>query len=114
MPRSAGAIDFMDPAPERTTPNSPGPGACSVDDDLWALIEPLLPPWPEKAPGPQLLADRLCLQGILYVLGRREEPAPTCRPCAGQAVTNFCLDDSCRASVQVVRQNSTAVAGGAG
>jgi transposase len=20
-----------------------------VDDDLWALIEPLLPPWPEKA-----------------------------------------------------------------
>jgi len=39
-----------------------------VDDDLWALIEPLLPPWPEKSPGPQPVADRLCLQGILYVL----------------------------------------------
>ncbi|MCZ2525917.1 IS5 family transposase [Streptomyces sp. HB2AG] len=39
-----------------------------VDDDLWALIEPLLPPWPEKAPGPRSVPDRLCLQGILYVL----------------------------------------------
>lgn len=35
---------------------------------MWALIEPLLPPWPEKAPGPRPVADRLCLQGILYVL----------------------------------------------
>ena len=32
------------------------------------LIEPLLPPWPEKSPGPRPVADRLCLQGILYVL----------------------------------------------
>jgi transposase len=32
------------------------------------LIEPLLPPWPERAPGPRPVADRLCLQGILYVL----------------------------------------------
>jgi hypothetical protein len=39
-----------------------------VDDDLWALIEPLLPPWPEKAPGPRPVPDRLCLQGILHVL----------------------------------------------
>lgn len=39
-----------------------------MDDDLWALIEPLLPPWPEKSPGPPPVADRLCLQGILYVL----------------------------------------------
>ncbi|MEU9788813.1 transposase, partial [Streptomyces phaeochromogenes] len=39
-----------------------------VDDDLWALIEPLLRPWPEKSPGLQPVADRLCLQGILYVL----------------------------------------------
>ncbi|WP_103533701.1 transposase [Streptomyces sp. SM11] len=39
-----------------------------VDDDLWALIEPLLPPSPEKAPGPRPVPDRLCLQGILYVL----------------------------------------------
>ncbi|MDF9817208.1 transposase [Streptomyces sp. SPB162] len=39
-----------------------------VDDDLWALIEPVLPPWPERSPGPRPVADRLCLQGILYVL----------------------------------------------
>ncbi|MFE9099079.1 transposase [Streptomyces sp. NPDC007264] len=39
-----------------------------VDDALWALIEPLLPPWPQKAPGPKPVDDRLCLQSILYVL----------------------------------------------
>ncbi|WP_406347313.1 transposase [Streptomyces sp. NBC_00648] len=39
-----------------------------VDDDLWMLIEPLMPPWPERSPGPRPVADRLCLQGILYVL----------------------------------------------
>ncbi|MFJ3193402.1 transposase [Streptomyces griseoviridis] len=39
-----------------------------MDDDLWELVEPLLPPWPEKAPGPRPVVDRLCLQGILYVL----------------------------------------------
>ncbi|MEV7270266.1 IS5 family transposase [Streptomyces bacillaris] len=39
-----------------------------VDDALWALIEPLLPPWPEKTPGPRPVPDRLCLQGILFVL----------------------------------------------
>ncbi|WP_307529695.1 hypothetical protein [Streptomyces umbrinus] len=27
-----------------------------VDDDMWALIEPLLPPWPEKSAGPQPVA----------------------------------------------------------
>ncbi|MGF1432189.1 transposase, partial [Kitasatospora sp. LaBMicrA B282] len=40
-----------------------------LDDELWALIEPLLPPWPARAPGPRPVADRLCLQGILFVLG---------------------------------------------
>nr|WP_202501464.1 IS5 family transposase [Streptomyces sp. SID5785] len=35
---------------------------------MWALIEPLLPAWPEQPPGPRPLPDRLCLQGILYVL----------------------------------------------
>ncbi|MFI0977698.1 transposase [Streptomyces sp. NPDC021093] len=32
------------------------------------LIEPLLPPWPERSPGPRPVPDRLCLQGLLYVL----------------------------------------------
>jgi transposase len=39
-----------------------------VDDQLWALIEPVLPPWPAKTPGPRPVPDRLCLQGILFVL----------------------------------------------
>jgi transposase len=39
-----------------------------VDDELWALIEPVLPPWPERSPGPRPVSDRLCLQGVLFVL----------------------------------------------
>nr|WP_264158834.1 transposase [Streptomyces arboris] len=39
-----------------------------VDEDLWALIEQLLPPWPDRSPGPRPVPDRLCLQGILFVL----------------------------------------------
>ncbi|MFE5589206.1 IS5 family transposase [Streptomyces sp. NPDC056549] len=39
-----------------------------VEDDLWARIEPLLPPWPDRSPGPKPVDDGLCLQGILYVL----------------------------------------------
>jgi transposase len=39
-----------------------------VDDQLWALIEPSLQPWPDKAPGPRPVPDRQCLQGILFVL----------------------------------------------
>jgi transposase len=31
-------------------------------------IEPVLPAWPAKAPGSQPVPDRLCLQGILFVL----------------------------------------------
>lgn len=31
------------------------------------LIEPVLPPWPQYAPGPRTIPDRLCLQGILFV-----------------------------------------------
>ncbi len=39
-----------------------------VDDDLWMLVEPLLPPWRERSPGPRLVADRLCLEDILHIL----------------------------------------------
>lgn len=39
-----------------------------VNDGLWALIEPLLPSRPEKAPGTQPVADRLRQQDILHVL----------------------------------------------
>lgn len=33
---------------------------------MWALIESVLLPWPERSPGPR--PDWLCLQGILFVL----------------------------------------------
>ncbi len=39
-----------------------------VDDALWDRIEPLLPPWPDRAPGPRPVPDRAALQGILFVL----------------------------------------------
>ncbi|MEU7863692.1 transposase [Nonomuraea sp. NPDC049141] len=39
-----------------------------VDDELWALIEPALPSWPERPPGPRPVPDRLCLQEVLFVL----------------------------------------------
>ncbi|MEU2144820.1 transposase [Streptomyces globisporus] len=39
-----------------------------MDDELWALVEPLLPPWPDRSLGPSPVSDRLRLQGILFVL----------------------------------------------
>ncbi|MFD5562051.1 IS5 family transposase [Kitasatospora griseola] len=39
-----------------------------MDDELWVRIEPLLPAWPERSPGPRPVDDRRCLQGILFVL----------------------------------------------
>ncbi|GAA3834410.1 hypothetical protein GCM10022403_079050 [Streptomyces coacervatus] len=39
-----------------------------VDDALWAVVEPLLPKWPPRSPGPRPVDDRRCLQGILFVL----------------------------------------------
>jgi transposase len=39
-----------------------------VDDELRALIEPLLPAWPSRRPGRKPIPDRLCLQGVLFVL----------------------------------------------
>ncbi|WP_191134063.1 transposase [Streptomyces sp. col6] len=44
-----------------------------MDDELWALIEPLLPPWSETSPRSRPVSDGLCLQGILFVL--YNEPA---------------------------------------
>jgi transposase len=38
-----------------------------VDDELCRLIEPVLPPWPERAPGPKPIPNRRCLHGILFV-----------------------------------------------
>ncbi|GAB2675837.1 hypothetical protein GCM10027088_63810 [Nocardia goodfellowii] len=39
-----------------------------VDDELWAVIEPLLPVKPAGTPGPPQMDSRRVLQGILFVL----------------------------------------------
>lgn len=41
-----------------------------VSDELWVLVEPLLPVRPRRSryPGRKRLSDRLALQGILFVL----------------------------------------------
>ena len=39
-----------------------------IEDELWDRIEPLLPAWPDRSPGPRPVPDRLTLQGILFVL----------------------------------------------
>ncbi|MGV9339890.1 transposase [Streptomyces sp. NPDC003688] len=39
-----------------------------MEDEPWEPIEPLLPPWPRKAPGPRPVDDRRCPQGVPYVL----------------------------------------------
>jgi transposase len=40
-----------------------------VSDELWAVVEPLLPPEPPKPKGGRpRIADRACLTGILFVL----------------------------------------------
>jgi transposase len=42
-----------------------------LDDDLWTLIAPLLPPRPPhrfKHPGRKPVDDRVALNGILFVL----------------------------------------------
>ncbi|MEV0092663.1 transposase [Streptomyces sp. NPDC050738] len=39
-----------------------------MDDELWALTAPLLPPWPARSPGPRPVSDRRCPQGVLFVL----------------------------------------------
>ncbi|MFF5372769.1 hypothetical protein [Streptomyces sp. NPDC013187] len=35
---------------------------------MWALVEPLLPPWSERSPRPRPVAGPARLQGVLYVL----------------------------------------------
>nr|WP_054812019.1 IS5/IS1182 family transposase [Nocardia arizonensis] len=39
-----------------------------VEDELWAVIEPLLPAREPGTPGPTRMDNRLMLQGILFVL----------------------------------------------
>ena len=62
-----------------------------VDDDLWALIEPLLPKWtPSPRGGQPRKPDRLCLTGILFVLrtGIAWEDFPQELGCCGMTLWN--------------------------
>lgn len=62
-----------------------------VDDDLWAVIEPLLPAWePNPRGGQPRKDDRLCLTGILFVLktGIAWEDFPHEMGCCGMTLWN--------------------------
>jgi transposase len=62
-----------------------------VDDELWALIEPILPAWtPSPRGGQPRKPDRLCLTGILFVLktGIGWEDFPQEMGCCGMTLWN--------------------------
>jgi transposase len=62
-----------------------------VDDELWALIEPILPRHPlHPAGGKPPVDDRVCLTGILFVLktGIAWEDFPCEMGCCGMTLLN--------------------------
>lgn len=48
-----------------------------VTDELWNLVEPLIPKHPCPGTGKPRIDDRVCLTGILFVLKTGIPPAPT-------------------------------------
>jgi len=72
-----------------------------VTDELWAVVEPLLPKWtPSPQGGQPRKGDRLCLTGILFVLktGIPWEEFPQEVGCSGMTLWNR-LDEWRRAGV---------------
>lgn len=62
-----------------------------VTDELWAVVEPLLPKWkPSPKGGQPRKSDRLCLTGILFVLkaGLSWEDFPHEMGCSGMTLWN--------------------------
>lgn len=62
-----------------------------VSDELWALIEPVLPPHPPRPKGGKPpTPDRVCLTGILFVLktGLPWEDFPQEMGCCGMTLHN--------------------------
>lgn len=62
-----------------------------VDDELWTLVEPVLPRWePSSKGGQPRKPDRLCLTGILFVLktGIPWEDFPQEMGCCGMTLWN--------------------------
>jgi transposase len=57
-----------------------------MKDELWQVLEPLLPPQPPKPKGGRLrLSDRAALEGILFVLRQRGNLLATTVPAASTA-----------------------------
>ena len=72
-----------------------------VTDELWALVEPLLPRHePSPKGGKPRVSDRVCLTGILFVLktGIQWEDFPQEMGCCGMTLWNR-LDEWRRAGV---------------
>ena len=68
-----------------------------LDDDLWEIIRPLLPPPKPRRfqfPGRKPVADRVCLNGILFVLktGIPWEDLPPEMGCCGMTCWNRLRD----------------------
>lgn len=62
-----------------------------VDDELWAIVKPLLPEWqPSPKGGQPRKSDRMCLIGILFVLktGIPWEDFPQEMGCSGMTLWN--------------------------
>jgi len=62
-----------------------------VTDELWAVVEPLLPKWtPSPKGGRPRTSDRVCLRGILFVLktGLPWEDFPQEMGCSGMTLWN--------------------------
>jgi len=62
-----------------------------VTDELWAVVEPILPKWtPSSKGGQPRKDDRLCLSGILFVLktGIPWEDFPQEMGCSGMTLWN--------------------------
>ena len=72
-----------------------------VTDELWAVVEPILPKWtPHPEGGRPRKPDRLCMGGILFVLktGIPWEDFPQELGCCGMTLWNR-LDEWRRAGV---------------
>ena len=66
-------------------------GKLLVPDELWALVEPILPKHPPSPKGGKpRIADRVCLSGILFVLktGLPWEDFPQEMGCCGMTLWN--------------------------
>ena len=62
-----------------------------VTDELWGLVEPLLPVWaPHPKGGQPRTPDRVCLSGIIFVLktGLPWEEFPQEMGCCGMTLLN--------------------------